>query len=198
MKKRKTKSIKKNKKLNIKVNYYKKAWKLLNKKISYFYLGLITFFVIVFFLIKLILPHLKFQQENLSPKNKKGKIQNDHQLIYQVKEGDTLWSIAEKFYGSGFNMDKITKTNKLDPNASVEVGQRLIIPKIKPSIAQKGETTSLQTNNHSYYIVKEGDFLWKIAETVYGDGNFWSKIIQVNQIADPNILIPGTKLIIPR
>jgi cytoskeletal protein RodZ len=70
--------------------------------------------------------------------------------------------------------------------------------KTTPQTSVKGETSSLETNNHSYYIVKEGDYLWKIAETVYGDGNYWIKIVQANKITDPNILIPGTKLIIPR
>jgi LysM repeat protein len=190
MKKRKSRLIKKK-------NYYLETKKLLNKKFSYFFLGLLTFFILILLSAKLLLPHLQFQS-NSSFKSKNQKKTENMGQIYQVREGDTLWSIAEKFYGSGFATDAIVKANKLDPNASIEVGQRLIIPKITPSILQKGETSSLQTNNHSYYIVKEGDFLWKIAEEVYGDGNYWTKIIQANQIVDPNILIPGTKLIIPR
>jgi len=180
------------------VDYYREIKNLLSKKIAYFFLGLVTTFAIIFVLVQVSFPILKTHQSKITSKNNKMNGESNNKMIYQVKKGDTLWSIAEKFYGSGFDMDKIVKANKLDPNTSVEIGQRLIIPKITPSTGQKGQTSSLQTNNHSYYIVKEGDFLWKIAEEVYGDGNYWIKIVQANKITDPNILIPGTKLIIPR
>lgn len=136
------KSKKVYKKNNNKINYYKEIRKLLSKKIAYFYLGLITTFVVIFVLIQISFPILKSHQNKIISKNNKAKA--------------------------------------------------------TPKTSVKGETSSLETNNHSYYIVKEGDYLWKIAETVYGDGNYWIKIVQANKITDPNILIPGTKLIIPR
>jgi LysM repeat protein len=183
---------------NDRVDYYREIKNLLSKKMAYFFLGLVTTFAFIFVLIQVLFPILKTRQSEVILKKNQKTSKNSDAIVYRVKRGDTLWSIAEKFYGSGFDMDKIVKANKLDSNASVEVGQQLIIPKITPSTGQKGQTSSLQTNNHSYYIVKEGDFLWKIAEEVYGDGSYWTKIIQANQIADPSILIPGTKLIIPR
>jgi len=49
---------------------------------------------------------------------------------YEVKKGDTLWKIAEKYYGDGNLHTKIFEANKdsiKDPNL-IRVGQRLRIP----------------------------------------------------------------------
>ncbi|MFC1649160.1 LysM peptidoglycan-binding domain-containing protein [Patescibacteria group bacterium] len=47
------------------------------------------------------------------------------------------------------------------------------------------------------HIVKEGDDLWKIAKEYYSDGLRWVEIAEINDIADPNLLESGQKLIIP-
>lgn len=61
------------------------------------------------------------KQQDVSPSNLPGK--------YTVKEGDTLFLIAEKYYQDGFKYPEIAKANSLqDPN-TVEVGQILNIPK---------------------------------------------------------------------
>lgn len=42
------------------------------------------------------------------------------------------------------------------------------------------------------YVVLPGDFLWKIALKIYGDGKFWPRIYELNkdQIKNPNIIRP--------
>lgn len=54
----------------------------------------------------------------------------------------------------------------------------------------------------SYYVVKSGDWLAKIAVNVYGYGNDrrWVDIYNANKakIKDPDFLYPGWKLFIPR
>ncbi len=47
---------------------------------------------------------------------------------YVVKEGDTLWSIAEEAYGDGFSWTKIAEANDLSLQSSIEEGQELDIP----------------------------------------------------------------------
>ncbi|PAD72377.1 LysM peptidoglycan-binding domain-containing protein [Paenibacillus campinasensis] len=65
-------------------------------------------------------------------------------------------------------------------------------------------TTAAQRPNTrqvpSSYTVKSGDSLFKISATVYGNGNNWRKIYDVNKKtigANPNVLKPGQKLVIP-
>lgn len=53
---------------------------------------------------------------------------NFSQQYYVVKKGDSLWSISEKYYGSGFKFYKIMKENKLVNPNNLHIGQRLIIP----------------------------------------------------------------------
>ncbi|OQX56652.1 MAG: hypothetical protein B5M53_00290 [Candidatus Cloacimonas sp. 4484_209] len=56
----------------------------------------------------------------------------------------------------------------------------------------------------TYYVVKPGDWLSKLAEypEVYGHGNYamWKKIYNANKdlIKDPNLIYPGWKLVIPK
>jgi LysM repeat protein len=50
--------------------------------------------------------------------------------VYVVQPGDTLWSIAQHFYGSGFSWPVIYHANASqisDPN-EISVGQQLVIP----------------------------------------------------------------------
>jgi len=57
---------------------------------------------------------------------------------YTVKEDDTLYTIAEKYYGDGFQFSEIVKTNNLADENVIEVGQVLEIPKIE--LAQANPT----------------------------------------------------------
>lgn len=56
-------------------------------------------------------------------------IKSSSSKIYIVQRGDTLWSIATKFYGDGLQNKKILDANSTikDPN-KIYVGQELKIP----------------------------------------------------------------------
>ncbi len=50
--------------------------------------------------------------------------------VHEVKKGDTLWKIAEQYYGDGSLYMKIFEANRTilkDPNL-IKVGQKLKIP----------------------------------------------------------------------
>lgn len=47
-----------------------------------------------------------------------------------VQEGETLWSIAEKYYQSGYNWVDIAEANNLSSANVIEQGQELTIPKV--------------------------------------------------------------------
>jgi nucleoid-associated protein YgaU len=118
---------------------------------------------------------------------------------YQVKVGDDLWKIAENFYGSGYNWVDIAKENNLANANLIYVDQKLTIPRtavIKPVVVT---TTAFgPTIEGSQYVVQKGDHLWGIAVRAYGDGFQWTKIAEVNKIANPNIINQGQVLTLPR
>lgn len=47
------------------------------------------------------------------------------------------------------------------------------------------------------YQIQEGDWIWKVAEDKYGDGNKAEDILKANNISDPNELKVGQILILP-
>jgi len=118
---------------------------------------------------------------------------------YTVQQGDDLWGIAEKFYGSGFNAYDIAKLNKLDEPYSLNENQILLLPSAKAKKPTQGEITESapSTQHITEYVVKPGEYLWQIAEKIYGDGNQMSKLIDANRLPYPYNVEEGQKLIVP-
>jgi len=65
----------------------------------------------------------------------------------------------------------------------------------------KKNIEKLTVKETTFYTVKKGDFLIKIAgkKNIYGEEDAWKKIYQANrsQIKNPNLIYPGQKLQIP-
>lgn len=129
--------------------------------------------------------------------------------VHTVLEGDSLWTIAEKEYKSGYNWVDIARANNLSNSDLISVGSKLILPKID----QKNATSALGINSNSIsgngatnigkivgdkYVIKEGDNLWTIALRAYGDGYQWVKISRANNLSNPDLIDSGNSLIIPR
>lgn len=144
---------------------------------------------------------------------------------YTVKENDTLFLIAEKYYKDGYKYDEIVKANNLQNADIIATGQVLEIPKIdletnkqstlapSPSLEQSTEITEPavtavkdQAMNQLWgesitgttYTVVSGDWLSTIAGRSYGDVMSYEKIAKANNILDPNLIEPGMVLTIPR
>lgn len=120
-------------------------------------------------------------------------------IEYQVKAGDDLWKIAEKFYGSGYNWVDIAQENNLGNPNIIYVDQQLTIPRtavIEPVAA--AVTAFGPTIEGSQYVVEKGDHLWGVAVRAYGDGYQWTQLAQANNIENPEIISPGDVLTIPR
>lgn len=121
---------------------------------------------------------------------------------YVTQEGDDLWHIAEKFYGSGFNAYDISVVNKISDSSSLEVGQKLIIPRVTPRQSTVGDISAIATSQVTYvenkYVVQPGDSLSIIAQKVYGDIFAWPTIMNANNLLTPDSIEAGMVLIIPR
>lgn len=95
---------------------------------------------------------------------------------YTVKTGDTLWTISQKF---GTTIETIITDNNLK-NTNIYIGQTLEI--------------GYNENNNSYYTVKQGDLLYKIAQRYNVSVN---ELIRANNISSPYYIYIGQNLIIP-
>lgn len=54
---------------------------------------------------------------------------------YTVAAGDSLWSISEKVYGSGYNWVDIREANNIENPKDIVEGQELIIPEVEAKIS---------------------------------------------------------------
>ena len=118
---------------------------------------------------------------------------------HTVAQGETLWSISEKYYGSGFNWVDISNANSLDNPGAIEAGQTLTIPDVTPKLATAVEPASdTNTISGATYEVVRGDSLWKIAVRAYGDGYRWVEIASENHLANPDLIHAGNILVLPR
>lgn len=114
---------------------------------------------------------------------------------YTVKEGDSLWQIAQTLYGSGYNWVDLAQENGLTNPNSIVVDQELRIPKVEPKAVK---TAVQETISGDSYTVVKGDNLWKISLRAYGDGFQWTKIAETNSLVNPNLIHPGNVLKLPR
>lgn len=117
---------------------------------------------------------------------------------HTVVEGETLWSIAEKFYKSGYNWTTIAAENKLADANSIETGQVLSLPKADTIRPESENISASQTEAPKTYTVQQGDDLWNIAVKEYADGYAWTKIASANNLVNPNLIHPGNILSLPR
>ncbi len=117
---------------------------------------------------------------------------------YTVKVGDSLWSISEKTYKTGYNWTQIAKANRLENPGVIHAGNKLKLPSIRAAspISEKPTVNDAITGNK--YTVKKGDNLWNIAVRAYGDGFRYVEIAKANSLANPDLIHPNNVLAIPR
>ena len=140
------------------------------------------------------------EQEETQPTVKRGA----GPVTYIVGGGESLWRIAEKQYGSGYNWVDIARENNLSNPNLIDDGQELVIPDVEPKeLTTPTETPTVDqiTANSisgATYTVAAEDNLWRIAVRAYGDGYRWVDIAVANELVNPNIVHSGNVLSIPR
>ena len=103
-------------------------------------------------------------------------------ITYTVKKGDTPWAIAQKYYGDGNQYKKIMAASGLKQDATIYVGQELIIP--------------TDQKLHLHTVVKS-DTPWGLAEQYYFDGREYKKILKASGLSETATIYVGQVLKIP-
>ncbi|MFC1676551.1 LysM peptidoglycan-binding domain-containing protein [Planctomycetota bacterium] len=132
-----------------------------------------------------------------------------------VCSGDTLASIAKKFYGDELgnkkiNIDKIFAANRklLKYQDNIYVGQKIVIPlltntpvrnSILETVKSVGKRHLLTKQTAKKYTVVEGDSLWRIAEQHLGNGARYNEIARLNAdiLSNSDSLSVGMNLKLP-
>lgn len=118
---------------------------------------------------------------------------------YTVKEDDSLWTIADAWFGDAGRWNLIAKANPLIDPDRLKPGQVLRLPP-KNADRRQPERRRLSPNEPNTYTIRSGDSLWRIAKAQYGDETKWSIIYDANRATigrDPAKLSVGTRLHIP-
>lgn len=127
---------------------------------------------------------------------------------HTVASGDTMSSIAEKYYGDKNKWQAIAKANPLVDPSAMKVGTKLTIPAAttdapKP-VNVPAPTTPASTataTGEKIHVVASGDTLAALARTYYGNPGLWETIYDANKKTigdDPEALKVGMKLTIPK
>ena len=118
---------------------------------------------------------------------------------YSVASGDTLWTIASKTIGSGYNWVDVADANKLTDPDLIEEGQKLTIPNVPKREPGQIANAMVEVKRPAdgKYTVKKGDSLWSISTATYGTGFRWTEIAKANNLAHPNVIHIGNVLMLP-
>ena len=191
------------------INYQKLLVLTVKEKYFSLFLGLFVALIISSLTYKMFLKNIRVNLAFKMPTFKFGSKTVKNKVVvqkplkaYVVAEGDDLWNIAEKFYGSGFNAYDISIANKISDSSNLEIGIKLVIPQVTPRQSTVGDISTIASSQVTYvenkYIVQPGDSLSIIAQKVYGDLFAWPGIMNANNLSTPDAIEPGMVLIIPR
>jgi nucleoid-associated protein YgaU/tRNA A-37 threonylcarbamoyl transferase component Bud32 len=100
-------------------------------------------------------------------------------LTHTVQPGETLGAIALRYYREARHFPLLVAANRLDPRAALRPGQVLRIPIGEP------------------YEVRPGDSVSSIAERALGDSRRGWILLDLNDLRDPDRLLPGQTVWLP-
>ncbi len=120
--------------------------------------------------IKATVNKMKKESRIVTNNRKNRKINKPQYIVVTVKKGDTLASLADKYYGNPMDFKRIVRANRdiRSSHSQLHLGQRVIIPIVTHS------------KNMRLVKVKKGDTLMSIAKRYYGSSKKYQKIIDAN------------------
>lgn len=119
-----------------------------------------------------------------------------------VESGESLWQIAQDYYGDPLLYPALAAANNLDSQAKLRVGQVIELPVLQvASQDQTSQDKQLSSSTFSVeYEVAPDDCLWSIAQAELGDPYRWPEIYQLNRNligSNPDLILPKQKLQLP-
>lgn len=126
-------------------------------------------------------------------------------VTHVVKKGDTLWSIAVQYYGSGARSRDIQRANPGVTAANLVPDMKLRIPDAEADVrgggggSDAGDHGEARTGRRQC-TVQKGDNLWKIAARELGNGERFREIYDLNRDrigSDPANVQVGMVLLLP-
>lgn len=128
--------------------------------------------------------------------------------VHVVRKGETLWSIAERYYGTGFvhqdllryNSARIRSASDLNPGLNLLIPDRRDLGSAPPTAAAtRPTTTPAPTVATRTYTVVKGDTLSEISQKQLGTAKRWEEIMELNagSLDEPTDLYVGQKLKLP-
>lgn len=139
--------------------------------------------------------------------------------FYTWQQGDSLRSIATKYYGDATKLTILRRNN--EGRQDVQPGEKILIPvfdgdapiaselaaasdsvaSAKPvnAGATKVATAKDASGGPRTHVVKDGESLWKIAKQELGSGARWKEIFEANRdvLSTPDAVHTGLRLRIP-
>lgn len=123
----------------------------------------------------------------------------DDMTVHVVQRGDNLFRIALNY---GVSLESLAQTNGITDPASIQVGQRLLIPAVstgeeglsQPEVIVPDSTSPTNVENPLIHTVQTGETLFTIA-TQYGTDI--QTLAAENAILDPTLIYQGQQLVIP-
>ncbi len=129
---------------------------------------------------------------------------------HTVEEGESLWAIAERYYGNGAMHTRIEEANKgrMGKGGALYVGAKLVIPGVPASDApttkrdepsRNAFTPKKPANGEKFHVVQKGETLGDIAKKTLGSAKRWPDLVKANKgtITDPDNVPAGLRIRIP-
>ncbi|GAB4283227.1 MAG: hypothetical protein Kow0029_29230 [Candidatus Rifleibacteriota bacterium] len=142
---------------------------------------------------------------NIDPSEfKKLRTIDEELVIYVIKEGDTLRSIAEKYYGTAAKERVIADLNFIENPSSVKVGEEIIVD-VQPlgkaeeinKAVKNSQISAAFSGDKKTYTIKKGDTLGGIAKRLLGKSSAAGLIIKANPGLNPRNLKIGDIIVVP-
>jgi nucleoid-associated protein YgaU len=141
---------------------------------------------------ELILAHLK--KYDLIPDNMTASFEGEKLVVEgevnSIQEKNKILATAGNIHGISEIEDRISVAGVAGSTWGTE-GTEVV--------AEEASQTADIDTNKQFYTVKKGDYLSKIAKTVYGNANKYPVIFEANKpmLKDANLIYAGQVLVIP-